>query len=202
MTDRPLVVMALDISVRRTGWAIGSPDWPRPYWSTYADGGDWTKQSGERLHAWRAFLKSKIAEHGVTYLATERLMIPKDEFNYDSHIPMSKLHGIVEELHVDLGIRGGSVHVATWRAGFLGTAVAPKHLGSAQRTNWFKDEAVRKCMQRGWLTSVHDEAEALGIMDFALYCLDEDYAHKIGPFIRRAELKASEARYRGEAPAA
>lgn len=197
-----ITVLALDISVRRTGWAIGHYGMSRPLWGHYSDTGDWTKKSGERLNAWRRWLKAKVAEHGVTYIATERLMVPKNEFNYDSHIPMSKLHGVVEELHVDLGIRGGTVHVATWRSGFLGTAVAPKHLGSNARTNWFKGEAIRKCMERGWLTATHDEAEALGIMDFALSCLDEDYLHKIGPFIRRAELKADIAKFRGEAPAA
>lgn len=201
MSSHP-VVLGLDLSKRRTGFAVGSCDWTRFYWGTYSDAGDWEKQSGKRLHAWRNWLKEKIAQHGVTYIAMERLIIPKNEFNYESHIPMAQIHGITDELALDLGIRCGSVHISTWRAHGLGTSVAPKHLGSAQRTNWFKDEAVRKCMQRGWLTSVHDEAEALLIMDFALYCLDEDYAHKIGPFIRRAELKASEARYRGEAPAA
>jgi len=43
--------------------------------------------------------------------------------------------------------------------------------------------------------------EALGIMDFALACLDADYGHRVGPMVRRAELKADIARFRGEASA-
>ena len=78
---------------------------------------------------------------------------------------------LVEELHVDLGDPWRFGPRSDVRAGFWGPPFAPKHSAAPNAPNWFKDEAWSACMQRGWLTSVHDEAEAPGIMDFALYCL-------------------------------
>ena len=59
---------------------------------------------------------------------------------------------------------------------------------------------MKRAAERGWLAQFHDEAEALGIMDFALSCLDADYDHKVGPMVRRAELNADIARFRGDVP--
>ena len=92
-----------------------------------------------------------------------------------------------------------AVAIQSWRSHFLGVAQAPKGMAKGDvRTNWLKDAAIKKCMERGWLVQYHDEAEALGIMDFALACLDAGYDQKIGPYVRRAELKAEVARFRGE----
>lgn len=202
MTDRPLVVLALDIAKHRTGWAIGSPKWDRPYWGVWEMPMPWDRHEAERLDAFYQFLTAKIADRGVTYIAMERLLIDMQDFNYNGTVPMAQMHGTALLAARHKGCRQGAVAIQSWRAHFLGQAAAPKHLGKAQRTNWLKDEALKKAHARNWYCTVHDEAEALGIMDFALWCMDEDYQHKIGPFIRRAELKASEARYRGEAPAA
>lgn len=198
MTEQPLVVLALDISKRRTGWAIGSPLMNRPYWGVYATL-DWEKKQGLRLHEWKNFLAGKMEEHRVSYVAMEALIIPPKEFNHDSHIPMAQMHGIVLELAQSRGLKTGAVPIQSWRSHFLGTGHAPKAMakGSA-RTDWLKDAAVKRSMERGWYPQFHDEAEALGIMDFALACLDKDYDQRIGPYVRRAELKAEVARFRGE----
>lgn len=193
-----LVVLALDISKRRTGWATGSSGMSRPYWGVY-ETGEWDKVEGKRLTQWRKFLISKFEEHAITYVALERLIIPPKEFNYDSHIPMSQMHGTVIQVCDEMGIRCGSVAISSWRQNFLGSGTAPKHLASKDRTPWLKDAAMKQAASRGWLCQYHDEAEALGIMDFALACLDPDYEHKTGPQVRRAELKAEIAAFRGEA---
>lgn len=203
MSDKPLVVLALDIAKHRTGWAIGSPGMNRPYWGTFQLEGQWERREGECLERWEDFLISLMDEHAVTYLAMERLIIDMRDFTYDGTVPMAQMHGAAMLLARRRKIRSGGVAIASWRAHFLGTKEAPKGLAKgSQRTNWFKDEAIRKCIQRNWYASLHDEAEALGIMDFALACLDADYEHSVGPYTRRAELKADVAKFRGETPKA
>lgn len=194
-----LTVLALDIAKHRTGWAVGSPDMERPYWGTYELAGDWEKHEGLRLHQWRTFLESKIAAHHVTYVAMERPFIDMRDFDYNGTVPIIQMWGIVLELAQSLKLRHGAVPIGSWRAHFLGTAKAPAGLAKAQRTTALKDMAVKQALNRGWLCQFHDEAEALGIMDFALACLDPDYEHKTGPQVRRAELKAEIAAFRGEA---
>lgn len=195
-----LVVLALDIAKHRTGWAVGSPVMSRPSWGVYQLAGDWERHEGLRLHQWRTFLKSTIRERGVTYVAMERPFIDQRDFNYNGTVPIIQMWGIVVELSQALQIRHGAVPIGSWRSHFLGTAKAPAGLGKAQRTSALKDMAMRQCAQRGWLPEFHDEAEALGIMDYALACLDADYDHKTGPVTRRAELKAEIAHFRGDHP--
>jgi hypothetical protein len=199
---KPLVVCALDIAKHRTGFAIGSPSKGMIEKGVYELAGKWERNEGPCLKRWRDFLREKFEEHSVSYLALERLLIDMRDFTYDGTVPMAQMHGAALLLAEDMGIRQGAVAISSWRSHFLGTAQAPKHLGKSQRTNWLKDEAVKKALARDWYCVYHDEAEALGIMDFALFCLDNDYAHAIGPHIRRAEQRADVARYRGEEPRA
>lgn len=198
MSTERLVVLALDIAKWRTGWAVGYPGMNRPSWGVYQLAGDWDRHEGQRLHQWRNFLERKIDEHQIAYIAVERPFIDMKNFDYNGTCPILQMHGIVLELTHARGIRCGAVSIQSWRSHFLGTSQAPKGLASHQRTAALKDMAMRQCAQRGWLPEFHDEAEALGIMDFALACLDADYEHKTGPIVRRTELKASIASYRGE----
>lgn len=202
MSEKPLRVLALDIAKHRTGWAVGSPDMNRPYWGVWQMPMPWDRYEAERLDQFYRFLTEKIDEHHVTYVAMERLLIDMADFNYNGTVPMAQMHGTALLAARHKGCRQGAVAISSWRSHYLGSTAAPKHLGKSQRTNWLKDEAMKKSIARGWYCTVHDEAEALGIMDYALYCLDDNYAHKIGPFVRRAELKADIAKFRGEAPAA
>lgn len=198
---KPLVVMALDIAKNRTGWAIGATAWKRPEWGVFELAGEWERNQGKRLHAFRQFLDRKCVEHGVTYLAIERFFIDMKDFDFNGTTPIAQMHGIAMEHAETIGIRCGDVAIGSWRAHFLGSAAAPKHLAKKQRTSFWKESAIKSCVARNWYVQFHDEAEALGIMDYALACLDPDYDHKIGPTVRRAELKSEIAAFRGESPA-
>lgn len=194
------VVFALDIALRRTGWAIGWPGMQRPFWGVHDIAGDWDGGEGERLHAWREFLAAKLDEHTVTCIAMELPFIDGRAFSFNGTSAVLQMQGIALELAHARGIRAAGVAIASWRAHWLGNGVAPKHLAKKERTPWLKDQAMKRAAERGWLARFHDEAEALGIMDFALACLDAGYGHKVGPMVRRAELKADIARFRGESP--
>jgi hypothetical protein len=191
-------VLALDIAKHRTGWAVGYSGMTRPSWGVYNLAGDWDRHEGLRLHQWRNFLEVTIDTHSVEYIAMERPFIDLKSFDWNGTAPILQMHGIVLELAHARGIRAGAVSISSWRSHFLGTSKAPAGLASNQRTNALKDMAMRQCLRRNWLCEYHDEAEALGIMDFALACLDPDYDHAVGPDVRRAELKAEVAAFRGE----
>jgi hypothetical protein len=193
-------VLALDIAKNRTGWAVGSPGMSRPYWGCFEIAGPWDGSEGARLHEWRRFLIDNIAIYDVTYIAVERPFVDLKAFQFNGTVPILQMHGIAAELAHDKRIGMGEVSIQSWRCHFLGKATAPKHLADKERTPYLKDLARRRCAERGWLCERHDEAEALGIMDFALACLDADYDHKTGPLVRRNELKAEVAEFRGEAP--
>lgn len=193
------IVLALDISKNSTGWAVNASDWPRPFWGTYSMPGPWDRHEGKRQLEWRNFLKDIIAQHAVTHVAVERLFIDMKDFNFNGTEPMMKFHGQVECLVAELGLNGYRVAINQWRAHFIGTGVAPKDITKpTDRTTWWKKAALKRCYDRFWMVENDDEAEALGVMDFVLTCVDDDYAHKTGPETRRKEHKAEVAAFRGD----
>ena len=194
------VVLALDIALRRTGWAVGWLGMQRPFWGVHETVGDWDGREGEHLHAWRRFLEARFDEHAVTCIAMELPFIDGKAFNFSGTQAVLQMQGIALELAHARGIKAFGVAIASWRSHWIGRGIAPKHLEQKERTPWLKDQAMKRAADRGWLALHHDEAEALGIMDYALACLDRDYDHKVGPAVRRTELRAEVARFRGESP--
>ncbi len=193
--SRP-VVLALDIALRRTGWAVGWLGMQRPFWGVHEIAGDWDGREGEHLHAWRRFIEARTGEHDVTDIVMELPFIDAKAINFGGTMAVLQMQGIALEVAHASRIRAAGVAIASWRVHWIGHGVAPKHLARKERTPWLKDVAMKRAAERGWLTRFHDEAEALGIMDFALSCLDADYDHKVGPMVRRAELRADIARFR------
>ena len=194
------VVLALDIALRRTGWAVGWLGMQRPFWGVHETVGDWDGREGEHLHAWRRFLEARFDEHAVTCIAMELPFIDGKAFNFSGTQAVLQMQGIALELAHARGIKAFGVAIASWRSHWIGRGIAPKHLEQKERTPWLKDQAMKRAADRGWLALHHDEAEALGIMDCALACLDAGYDHRVGPLVRRAELKSDIARFRGETP--
>jgi hypothetical protein len=200
MSEKPPVILALDIAKNRSGFAVGCSTWNAPKWGVYELPGPWERHEGKRQAEWRAFLESLIVQHGVTVLAVERLFIDMKDFDFNGTEPMLKFHGHAEEIAHAHKLEGYRVAINQWRCHFVGTGVAPKDIRKpSERTVWWKKAALKRCYDRFWMCEHHDEAEALGILDFMLCALDHDYAHKWGPDARRKDQKASEARFRGEA---
>lgn len=197
---KPIVVMALDISRYRTGYAIGSMSMPAPKFNTWEplNKGLWKKIMGDHLLEWELWLEARIAEFNVDYLAMESLTVPPKEFNYEGHVPMAQMHGVAVKTAKKLNIRCGEVAISTWRLHWIGAGFAPKDTPHADRTPWLKKASVAAALKRNWYVEYDDEAEALGVMDYALTCLDNDYAHRWGPDERRKEQRADRAAYFGD----
>lgn len=190
MTQSP-IVLALDVAKNRTGWAIGSPAWPRPFWGVFELSGQYEGNEGRHLHRWRQFLIDKIENQHITYVAIEAAFIDTKDFDWRGSEPQIKMHGIAEQLLVERGIQGGRASIAAWRKRFLGTCKTPAGITRKRdRTEFWKKAALHQCVARGWYVTHHDEAEALGIMDFTLAALSPEYEHRTGPKFRRAEYAA------------
>lgn len=194
-----LVAMALDIAKNRTGCAVGSPAWPRPFWCVHEVSGPWERNEGKRLDEWRSFLLGKVDEYGVNYIAVEQFHINLKIFDFNGTVPIAQMHGIVLQLCEERRIKCGEAPIGSWRKRFLGTAAAPKGLVGKSKTEWWKKQAIAACVARNWYVTHHDEAEAIGILDFTLASLDRDYAHRTAPLFRRRELQQDVARFQGAA---
>lgn len=194
------VVLACDVAKNRTGWAVGSHGMARPFWGVFDLQGEWEGHQGARLTEWREFIHHRVLHHAVTHIAIEKPFVDFRAFSFGGTESTLMKIGVAAQLGYSMGVKVALVTIQQWRAHFLGSAVAPKHLAEKQRTPWLKDMAMKRAAERGWLAQFHDEADALGIMDYALAALDPDYDHAVGPVTRRVELKAEIAAFRGEAP--
>lgn len=156
---------------------------------------------GQRLVEWRDWLEATFAEHDVKMIVHEQLIVvPGKQFDFNHVIPNAQKHGIMWEVASRHHIRVPKpLSPAKWRARFIGQARAPASITRSEaRTSWLKDQAIKACVDRCWYVTEHDEADALGMLDFAMAAVDQDYRHRTDPLARRADLKASVAAFRGE----
>lgn len=89
------------------------------------------------------------------------------------------------------GVPSCQVLIKDWRKRFIGKTKSPPHLQGNHSQQWWKDQAIRSCLERGWLTDNDNEAEALGIMDYGLCCCDPKYTQQTDALFRRAEVQES-----------
>lgn len=154
--------VALDLSVKSAGWASWSEGQERPVsgcW-TLAEGLQWAARAYVRLQ------RNLRDLHQVT---------PITSIVYEDSLPAEKLHGQtsretlkalvgltehVESFGEAFGIKTRYTNQATWRRHFLGA------MKRGTRTPDLKAFAMQRCRELGFEPSRHDEAEALGILDY------------------------------------
>ena len=76
---------------------------------------------------------------------------------------LTKLRGVIEQVSYQHRIPCSAVASQTWRKSFLGYGRAPK----GKKIDW-KAVCVARCKGLGWAPNKHDEAEALGILFYAV----------------------------------
>lgn len=193
------VVLALDLAMHRTGWALGGTDWKRPQWGVF-ETEHFGKHTGRELLRFERLMTDIIEANPLTHIVYEKVIVDvrrphkvdprKPAFSYEGNEAMMMLSGaacMTAERH---NIAIERILVDDWRRRFLGINRAPKDRGGkTTATDWFKDKAIKAAVARGWYVTHHDEAEALGILDYTLFCLDRGYAHRTDPQTRRLELE-------------
>lgn len=158
--------VALDLSVRSTGWAFWSPGQERPACGTWelAPHVDYAARAFVRLHK--------------NLLDLNRLE-PIEHLAFEEAIPAHMLHG---QTNVDtlfaqaglaahamsfceaLGIPWRAVNITAWRRHWIGK------MPRGTKTPDLKAMAMKRCRELGFEAIKHDAAEACGILDHELHC--------------------------------
>lgn len=187
--------IALDISLRRTGWAIGDPDMRKPQ-TGVLEFPEWSdKTKIDIVTKIYRFLEAMHLEYDFTDIGYEMPFVSPQHFN----LTLLKVQDAYEAmlwLFVGLhpGIRIIKVPVEAWRERFLNLTPQLKRklaeMKREHRLRLYKKMAGEACADRGWYLEHHDECEACGILDSVLCLRDPAYAGKTDPIFRRAEVKA------------
>lgn len=191
--------MALDQSLRATGWAIGAPCCRKPVWGLF-ELPSWHEREGERQAAFEDWLRHMIKSHAITHVYFEAPVgYDKWQKSFDTTMNQGAQNGAIDTISFRCGVDAFKTDVNAMRARFIGHTKPPPGLvlnGSGRE--WLKQKAIEECASRGWFTYDHNEAEALGHLDYALSMLSKRHASQSDVLFRRIELNNSVKRFRGE----
>jgi hypothetical protein len=166
-------ILALDQSKARTGWACWSPDDQQVSFGHWILGSELTPAAAVfcKIHRCISDLNSLGRIDALFY--EQPINSPTD--NNTQTLLMFGLASHIESwghaMHCRI-IEG--VHQKSWRRHFLGAqpfkqnamSKAQKQLHDIGAVAW-KDLAMERCRQIGFKPRFHDEAEAIGILDYA-----------------------------------
>lgn len=158
-------LLALDMSKRNTGWAAWDGESPRPVSGSFELGSAITDDglTFARVHGKLADLRM-VVDFDIIYV--EEPMQPQamnGTTTFNTLFPLYNIVGHVMSYAAATRIR--RVHLAnqsSWRAHFLRGMKRTK----GQKAD-LKSLAQDKCRELGLTFRSHDEAEALGILDYA-----------------------------------
>lgn len=193
--DKPIKVLGLDQSTN-CGWAILGTDMTKPIWGVakLPTGDDETPG----LRAIHDLVAWAVTEHGVSRVYFEAGFIPQHQTTQGTLRQHMWIAGILLATSLLLNRSAEQVPISTWRKYFCGVGAAPKHDPETMRPlathparrKWWKQEALKACLSRGWLVDSHDAAEAIGIATFGLACSSPAFHARQGPLFRRAQMRA------------
>jgi hypothetical protein len=180
-------ILALD-QAGKSGWAIGSSQ-NRTHRS-----GRWQlpgpNPNGDETPvfvAMRKRLTEMWEEQNFELIAFEEPLFIDGKSPVGVRIQLLGLVAIIQLFAHDHKIPAYSVALDDWRKHFLGANCAPRTINMPEaRREWWKEKAVEACSRRFWdCHSSHDEAEALGILDYALWQADQSYEIAVRPDVLR-----------------
>lgn len=188
-------ILSLDLSKTRTGFAYWQPGWEKPHHGGWQLGSEYTTNGGvfAKLHGNLLDLR-QVMPFGTIYY--EEPIDPRNlgaQTNIQTLRILSGLAAHTESFAHATGCRVHGINVSTWRKDFVGTALvsdaqaaarAKRKLGAkASATDKLKTLTKARCEQLGMAPKSFDEADAIGILDFAL-----DFHEHITPPWRRDEV--------------
>jgi hypothetical protein len=157
-------LLALDLSIRSTGFAFWSDGMAKPAYGTW-------ELAGDIDHAPRAFVRLHRRLKDINDAT------PIDVIAFEEAIPPHMLHGNTNAKTVTaaaglaahvmsfgeaLGIRYRAVSIGAWRRHFIGSQ--PRGTKTAD----FKHLAMQRCRELGFNPAEHDAAEACGLLDYEM----------------------------------
>jgi len=156
-------VLGLDLSKRSTGWACWAPGDERAHSGTWILGSEHTTRGRTfaKLHQHMSDL-NKLGKIDAIFF--EQTIVPaqlQGHTNIDTLLVLSGLAAHAESWGEAMGCRAiYAVNQSTWRRFFLGK------LPVGMRSTDLKDMAMKQARRLGFHPTKHDQAEAIGIMDF------------------------------------
>lgn len=190
MSDAPYSALAVDPSMTETGWAHWLKGERAPSGGMFPLP-SWGDEEGKFANKWRKWLTDLCWDRQVTVI-----FIEDNSFALDHHetttqklatigLMLNALQ-VADQLHIDAQL----VTPQQWRGRFWGTERPPKNFTKSARRTWLKEKSIASCNARGWMIDNNNIADAHGILDFGLCCIDPVYDSRSGPLFRRAQLQA------------
>lgn len=158
-------VIALDLSKRSTGWACWQEGWEKPRYGSVQLGSEFTSdgQTYVKLHQLLNELRTTICRFETLYF--EEPLNPQSvggHTNIDTLRVLSGLAAHAQSYGHAVRVRTQAVNITSWRKHFIG------RMPRGTKSKELKDYAIERCQQYGWLPRKTDEADALGILDYAI----------------------------------
>jgi hypothetical protein len=163
-------ILALDLSMSNTGfacWGTGDAKVMSGAWVLGSEYSSYGKVFA-KLHEQMSDLAAMGALDAVYYEESLHLKIKVKESHKRAHMLSVGLGAHVESWCYAMGVRPRPVDMAHWRAHFLVGMPRPKNRDGSKVEDALKISAMEKCRLLGFKPRSYDEAEALGVLDFAV----------------------------------
>lgn len=157
-------VLALDLSKRSTGWACWMPGDANPHYGSWVLGSEFTGdgQTYCKLHQCLMELRTLSRFEHIFYEQPLQQQMLTGHTNIDTLRVLTGLAAHTESYAHAVGLRSiMAVNQASWRKHFIG------RMPRGTKTKQWKDYSRERCLHYGWQTRTDDEADALGILDYA-----------------------------------
>ncbi len=153
-------ILTLDLSTH-IGWAA----WPSGHSVAYGtyDLPQTGPDIGRMLRAYDDWWRHMAAVHKPTHLCFEAPFVGGPRMNNVTIYKLINLAGHTEYAAQASGVRYFQVAIPKWRKHFFGK-------GGGKRDE-MKALAMRECTRRGWRPADDNQADALGMLDYAAHCL-------------------------------
>jgi hypothetical protein len=157
-------ILALDLSKRSAGWACWGPSDEHVASGTWELGSEFTGkgQTFAKLHQNMADLHRLGAIDRIYYEKPLNLGPAAGNTSRDTLDVLIGLAMHAESFGFAMSIPTQDLNMSSWRAFFLAG------MKKANATADLKEYAMRRCRQLGFRPIKHDQAEAIGILDYAL----------------------------------
>lgn len=201
--------LGLDQSMTQTAWAHLFQGDLKP------EGGlfpmpSWGDDEGKYLNDFRYWLKDLCWERQVTHLFIEDTTFDRGRTIPGVGFVAHHLEDATQKI-ATVGLLANALQVADelkragqeieallvtnkqWANAFWGAEDAPKGLVKHQRQSWRKEQSIKQCHLRGWDCQHegrdnHNLADAKGILNYGLICIDPRWSAASGPLFNRAQM--------------
>lgn len=157
------MLIALDLSKASCGWAMLAENAASPRYGSVMLGSEYTSpgQTFCRLHQTLSDLRMVCRFERIFFEEAINPAALSGHTNIDTLRLLSGLAAHVESFAYATGCRVQAVNISTWRRHFVG-----KMPRGTKSKDW-KYYAIERCRHYGWKPQNSDEADALGVLDYA-----------------------------------